>query len=125
MTPQEVKNELYEIGKRYPSLLGLMKKTVGESTVGSVWAGELRDIDAAHFQDVCHEYASFRRELPDHNERLPYEIRQEVFKRTERDAKALEQHTARLEYERCRQVRESRRRDVVPISELLDGEKTA
>ena len=121
MNVTDVKRELLTIGNVYPSLLGLMKKKLPSGgKVGHLWATLLTDLDAAHLQDVCHEYATLRRELPEQNERLPFAIREEVRRRMDRDAEALRVHEERIEGERRRrEYQASRKNDVLPITEHL------
>ena len=95
MEVKEIKSYLWEIGKAYPSVLGLLKKRLEDSTVGNQWATRLSQstpkLDADHFANVCFEIAGFERELPD-GDRLPFVIREEVLRRMEADQKRLESH---------------------------------
>jgi len=101
MKLETVKDELYQIAKAYPLLLGLMKKKFtgkvedGEPatcTVGEHWAKLMVNLDSIHFENVCDEYATMDRRLPDPTDQLPYEIIREVKERTALEVERLEQH---------------------------------
>lgn len=94
MDLEKIKNELYEIGKAYPTFLGLMQKKVGNDTVGSHWAKVIqsRKLDVAHFEDVCYEWAMMKRKMPDRQEDIIANIIYEVRKRMNRDWENLESH---------------------------------
>ncbi len=101
MKLSKVKEDLYQIGKGYPLLLGLMKKKFtgkvedGEPatcTVGEHWAGLMVDLDPIHFENVVDEFAKMERKLPEPIDQLPYEIIHDVKDRAQRDKDRLEQH---------------------------------
>ena len=94
MQAKQIKSQLYEIGKSYPTLLGLMSKQVGDDTVGNNWAKIImsKHLDAAHFENVCYEYAMMERPLPKLQEQLIGEIISETKNRMAADEARLEQH---------------------------------
>lgn len=99
MDARHIKAELYEIGKTYPRLLGLMQKQLTPGfTVGQHWAELMRKLDQIHFDDVCHELATLKRPLPDPIDQLPYEITAEVNDRYHREQKHLEAHVEQVRY---------------------------
>lgn len=101
MELKHVRAKLWEIGKTYPLLLGLLQKSIdrtGKQTVGNHWAELLKDLNQFHFDDVCHEFADLRIELPDPIDRLPMLIRQMTSERAAIDEKRLEQHAETIRY---------------------------
>ena len=92
MKISEVKNELYAIGKTFPTVMGLLTKPLpnGGQTVGAHWAAMLADLDGDHLENVCHEYATMERRLPDDLSQLALEIHDEVCQRVSRDHERLE-----------------------------------
>lgn len=90
MKTANVMAELARIADVYPTLRGLMnKKLKSGSYLGQHWAESLTRLNPSHFADVCDEYASLERELPDPADRLPFEIASEVRERVGRDVDRL------------------------------------
>ena len=90
MELKQARRELAEIGKTYNTIRGMMEYTFkdGERTLDH-WASLLVDLDYEHFENVCHEYATLQRRPPDPGDRLPYEIKQEVQRRMDKDNERL------------------------------------
>jgi hypothetical protein len=94
MNIEKVKNELWKIGQVYPTIGGTLKKTIsGGLTVGHKWAAMMIDLDPVEFENVVDEFASFERELPTPDDRLPYEIISICKDRVAEQVLKLEQHT--------------------------------
>jgi len=97
----EIRAELWEIAKSYPTLQGVLQKELqsqskyssGErSTVGRHWVTLLKDLEPSHFQDVCYEYATLAKPLPNPIDQLVFEIRQECLDRKAAEQAKLEQY---------------------------------
>ena len=94
MDVKQIKSELWSIGQSYPTLGGLLKKAIGESSVGHRWAMMLAeaDVDDDHLSNVFYEFTHFERELPEQQDRLPFEILEEAKRRTWKDRERFEQY---------------------------------
>ncbi len=93
MEIKTVKNELWEIAKAYPTLRGLLQKELTQGkTVGEHWATLLQPLDAVHFENVCFEFATMERPLPEPIDQLVFVIKQEVTDRAWKDRCRLEQY---------------------------------
>jgi len=93
---QTARTELFRISKFYPTLSGLLMKTVKDGSqqkFGSVWAKTLTDAKLAkdHFCNVCDEYASGEIDMPEPSDRLCREIIKEVRHRMWEEQRKLEQ----------------------------------
>jgi hypothetical protein len=90
----EIKNLLWDIAKRYPRFQGLLKRQVGNETQGTIWANDLAamNLDGGFLQDVCDDYASMRRDLPDPIDNLVKEIADEVRFKKYQEQRRLELH---------------------------------
>jgi hypothetical protein len=94
MDMKTIKDELWQIAKAYPTVNGLMCKTLPNgSTVGNQWAKVMHssNLDAVHFENVCYEYANMERPLPQPADQLAFDIISEVKDRKWRDDQRLEQ----------------------------------
>ena len=109
MKIQQVKRELYEIAKAYPTLLGLLERPINRktnssgklfdgTTFGEHWAGLLKDLEPTHFENVCFEFATLKRPLPNPIDQLAFVIREQVKKRIELEEIGFEQHCEQLRY---------------------------
>ena len=94
MKVNEIKNLLWDVAKRYPRLQGLLKKQVGDETQGSIWATDLyhMELDSGYLQDVCEDYASLRKELPNPIDNWVKDIADEVKRKQYQDQRRLELH---------------------------------
>lgn len=94
MDVKEIKNLLWDIAKRYPRFQGLLKRQVGNETQGTIWANDLAamNLDGGFLQDVCDDYASMRRDLPDPIDNLVKEIADEVRFKQYQEQRRLELH---------------------------------
>jgi hypothetical protein len=93
---QQAKNELWQIGRCYPTIGGILQKRYPNGgTYGEHWAKLLCDLDPGHLSDVCDEYAKLVRPLPDHPDQLPQAIWQEVKARMIKDQDALQTYEYR------------------------------
>lgn len=94
MRTSEIKNLLWDIGKRYPRFAGLLQKRVGNDTQGNIWASDLAgmDLDSGYLTDVCDDYARLHRDLPDPIDNIVKEIRDEVRRRQYQDEHRLKLH---------------------------------
>lgn len=93
---QTARTELYRISKFYPTLAGLLQKSVKDGShqkFGSVWAKTLAGAKLAkdHFCNVCDEYASGEIDMPEPSDRLCREIIKEVRHRSWEEQRKLEQ----------------------------------
>lgn len=90
------RRELFKIAKFYPTLAGLLAKTVtpnSDDKYGTVWCRTIDEacIDADHFCNVCDEFSSGSLDLPEPADRLCREIIREVRWRTAEENRKLEQ----------------------------------
>ena len=94
MKTSEIKILLWDIAKRYPRFAGLLKKQVGNETQGSIWASDLSrmNLDSGYLQDVCYDYASLNKNLPDPIDNIVKEIADEVRRRQYQDQRRMELH---------------------------------
>lgn len=92
MRKDDAKKALYEIGKRYPLLLGLMAKKVDDSTVGNYWAGMLESCEKSYVEEVCEDYCDGFIRIPDQMDQLIYDIRAEAISRRQRELDKFVQH---------------------------------
>ena len=100
MELKEIKTLLADIGRTYPTVMGLMKKSCGEKeggetlTVGEHWANTLKSakLDDADLENVCVEFAELQLQMPDPCDRLPFEIRRVAMERAAARRKRFEQH---------------------------------
>lgn len=94
MRTSDIKNLLWDIGKRYPRFAGLLQKRVGNDTQGNIWANDLAsmDLDSGYLTDVCDDYARLHRDLPDPIDNIVKEIRDEVRRRQYQDEERLRLH---------------------------------
>ena len=78
MEVKSIRSELWEIAKAYPTLRGLLEKKLGESgtTVGAHWVKLIHDanLNDVHFQNVCDEYATLEKPLPEPSDQLAFVI---------------------------------------------------
>ena len=95
LSEKMIREELWEIGKTFPTLGGLLQKPVGRSktTVGSHWVEVIKeaDLNADHIENVCTEYSRCEREMPDRQDQLVFEIIQECKDRRAKDVEKLNQ----------------------------------
>ena len=93
MNIKTVKDELWQIAKAYPTLAGLLQKTMPNGqTIGHHWAELLKDLDPEHFENVCYDYSTLKEPLPHPIDQLAFTIRQEVRERMNKDQARWEQH---------------------------------
>lgn len=94
MKTSEIKNLFWDIGKRYPRFAGLLQKRVGNDTQGNIWASDLAgmNLDSGYLQDVCDDYASLQKSLPDPIDNIVKEIADEVRRRQYQDQRRMELH---------------------------------
>ena len=98
MKLDQIKNELFAIGKTYPTVLGILRKRIEntDTTVGSHWAKILAEsepkLSDCHLENVCYEMATLEISLPDPIDRLPFDIREEVLRRMRDDQERLLRH---------------------------------
>ncbi|NNE62372.1 MAG: hypothetical protein HKN35_15880 [Woeseia sp.] len=98
MDIKTIKAELWEIAKVYPTLMGLLQKTLDNGkgeTIGNVWARTVQNshLDSDHFSNVCYEYQCLERPMPNPLDTLVFEIVEEAKERADRDRRKLEQHS--------------------------------
>jgi hypothetical protein len=94
---QNVKDLLWQIGKTYPSIGGLLqKKYPNGGTVGNHWAKLLADLDFDHLENVCYEYAEMKRQPPEEVDQIAFAILEEVKLRTWKDEERRRTHELRL-----------------------------
>jgi len=93
MKIQTIKDALWGIAKPYPRLQGLLMRQVGNGTQGGIWAKliEAADLDAHYFSDVCYEYETAKKKLPDPLDDLIVDIIKEVKDRKYLDDQRFEQ----------------------------------
>ena len=90
MTVDQVLAELAEIGNSYHTVRGLLNSKLKDGTyVGQRWATLLQPLDGDHRENVCHEYATFERPLPERVDQLAASIMWEVKERMHQDAERL------------------------------------
>lgn len=89
---QQIKNLLYEIGQRYPTLLGVMQKRAGKATVGHHWAQILEPYDMEDIEVICDEYSMARKAIPKPAEGLIFELREYCADEQYRRQSRLEQY---------------------------------
>ena len=92
MKKEHAKRCLFEIARVYPTLLGMLTKKQGETTVGEIWAAQLEPLEGMYVEDVCGEFAECLRPLPDTQDRLIQIICEDVRDRRQRDMNKLHQH---------------------------------
>lgn len=96
MKTKFIRDELQMIADRYPTLQGILKKTLGDGhkQVGKVWIETIqaRNLDADHFSNVCYAYAMAEKRLPEPIDQLVFEIIQEVRDLMDKDQRKLEQY---------------------------------
>lgn len=96
VTTPVARRELYQIAKFYPTLAGLLVKGCKDGSnekFGTVWARKLVEANLAadHFCNVCDEYASGDRDMPEPSDRLCRDIIVEVRDRMYSETRRLEQ----------------------------------
>ena len=72
--------------------MGLLKKELGDSTVGDQWATQLESCEAYYVEDVCADYADMKRPLPEPMDRLIQVIVTEARNALDRDRQRWVQH---------------------------------
>lgn len=95
MDEKKIRDELWSIAKAYPTLSGLMQKELGGGVkVGSHWVQLIKqaDLNEMHFCNICDEYASLERELPEPSDQLVFEIVRQAKDRRARDVEKYEQY---------------------------------
>ncbi len=99
MDEKQIRDELWEIAKAYPTLAGLLSKSLGDSgtKVGSHWVKLIQaaDLNAVHYQNLCDEYASLEKPLPEPSDQLVFEIVREC---KDRRAKDIERYEQQVKY---------------------------
>jgi len=82
MEMNQVKQELWEIAKSYPTLRGLLQSELNNCTVGEHWAMVICEkvvgiddayqskLDQEAFEDICYDYAKCTKRLPEPADRL-------------------------------------------------------
>ena len=96
MDLQTIKNELWAIGKSYPTVAGLMMKELPQGgTVGGQWAAVMHssNLDGNHFSNVCYEYANFEKPIPQPADQLAFDVIAETKDRKWKDDQRTEQFT--------------------------------
>jgi hypothetical protein len=94
MKTQSIKDTLWSLAKPYPRLQGLLMREVGTGTQGGIWSKMIEEanLDFGIFQDVCYEYQTARRKLPNPLDDLIADIIMESRDRKYFESEKLEQH---------------------------------
>lgn len=106
-----IKRELYEIGKTYPSFMGLLNRPVLDEKckLGHRWAELLKDLDFDDLSNYCFEIANCDRPIVpdggDMNDRFVYFARKHCKRLATEREKKREQHERSVQFQKDRENR--------------------
>jgi hypothetical protein len=94
MNKRSIKDTLWSLAKPYPRLQGLLMREVGNGTQGGIWTSMIEEanLDFGIFQDICYEYQTARRKLPNPLDDLIADIIIESRNRKYEEDRKLMQH---------------------------------